>query len=457
MPPRARYWEKVSQGNIELVRLSLGNFNRGDVDGLLGDADPEIEWHDRPDLPGATVHYGAQATAEHLRSALRDSPGYRVDADELVDAGDTVVVCGHVSAHGPAGEVLAERPFFAVYAIQARRIRSVRIFGTRAEALQAAGGLGIGARLRRWFSALSKGAKLLVGAVVAAGAVASAIGAILALWPPTPEILADLTHVSVDPPSTIGEWESRYEAAETASAPSGATVSRLATHVLIQTDGETTPGATTTAPTTTGTTTTAPTTTGTTTTTGEVDEDIVEQPPLSDEQREKLNGGLQLALEDPDAAQTDVGGACEADLSQPACGLSSTVSYLLARHSDVTQLTVKEQILKLFHDLRTRPPAPEEGQPLGVVVNFNVSLTGFSGSTVDIRWSLFGPGSGNTPGDWATGQTVLEVAAEAEKDTASDEFWVPLPRETGPYSLRIGVYDEDGDRLDYEDEPDVEG
>jgi ketosteroid isomerase-like protein len=76
----------MSQENVEMVRRSIEMFNRGDLDALFRDADPEIEWHDQPELPGATVHHGAEAAAEHRG-----------------------------------------------------RICSVRIFGTRAEALEAAG------------------------------------------------------------------------------------------------------------------------------------------------------------------------------------------------------------------------------------------------------------------------------------------------------------------------------
>ena len=128
----------MSEERVELVRRSLERFNSGDLDGALQDADPDIEWHDLRELPGATVHHGREAAADHLRSVLRALPGYRVDTDELVDLGNTVVVCGRVSAHGRTSEVPVERPYFAVYAFDAGRVRRVSIFGSRAEALGAA-------------------------------------------------------------------------------------------------------------------------------------------------------------------------------------------------------------------------------------------------------------------------------------------------------------------------------
>ena len=129
----------MSQENVEIVRTTIESFNRGDFDTLFRDADPDMQWHDQPELPGATVHRGAEGAVEHLRSVQRDLPGYRLDLEELLDAGANVVVCGRIFAQGRVSEVPVDRPAYSVFEVQAGRILSVRIFGTRAEALKAAG------------------------------------------------------------------------------------------------------------------------------------------------------------------------------------------------------------------------------------------------------------------------------------------------------------------------------
>lgn len=129
----------MSQENVELVKQSIGIFNGGDVDALFRDADPEFEWHDQPELPGATVHKGADAAAEHLRSAMENLSDYRLEVEEIVDGGADVVVCGQIVAQGRTSGAPVQRPQFSAYSIRAGRIRSVRIFGTRAEAFEAAG------------------------------------------------------------------------------------------------------------------------------------------------------------------------------------------------------------------------------------------------------------------------------------------------------------------------------
>ena len=129
----------MSQENVEIVRAAIESFNRGDLDTLLREMHPEIEWHDQPELPGSTIHRGADAAVEHLRSVQRDLPGYHMHPKELLDTGAKVVVCGRISAHGRVSEVPVDRSVFVVYEIQAGRILRVRIFGTRDEALEAAG------------------------------------------------------------------------------------------------------------------------------------------------------------------------------------------------------------------------------------------------------------------------------------------------------------------------------
>ena len=408
-------------------------FNRGDLEGFLRAADPEIEWHDRPEV-GGRIYHGAQATVEHLRSALRDLPGYHVDVQDLVDAGASVVACGRVSAQGRAGEAPVDRPFFAVYAIHAGRIRSVRIFGDRVEALHAAEGLGNGGRLRAWYAALSKGAKVLVAAVVAAGAIASAIGAILALWPDPPaELGGDLSRVEIDRGITLEEF-TQHQPSETALRSSGDASPRLIANIVVQAEPEDEivpqEGAT-----------------------GAPDiGDIVLRPELSEEDNALLQEGASLAVNE---TQIEISRPCEIALGTSDCGISPTVP-LVTRDGLGDEATAEEvgtRLAALLADTQTvLRPGTDQLQPLGVAVNFNISLTGFQGETVDVRWSMY-RASGGRPLQpfWARGQRVLWLEGEADTDSGSDDFWVPVPKFKGSFFVRVSAHDEDGDRLDYED------
>jgi hypothetical protein len=309
--------------------------------------------------------------------------------------------------------------------------------------------------LRRWYDSLSTGVQWLVKVVVGAGAVAAAIGSILALWPgPDPAPHAKLTNITRDPDVSLQEWEDRHRGENNAQASTGEPM-LLAAYQLAQaeTDGLTiTEDTTTQEETTTDETMTEETTTEETTTDEDggpdTGGDIVTEPLPSPEQRARLNRGLDLAVEEPSVPELDLG-VCGEDLSDPSCGLRSTMTYLLRPQSEVTAVVVAERLAELFDGIRASdedlPP-----EPLGVTVNFDVSLTGFQGDEAEIRWSLYSArGGGAVPRDWLRNQRVLSLEAEADEDSGSGEFWAPLPSREGPYVIRFGVYDEDGDRVTY--------
>lgn len=80
----------MSQENVNIVRAVLENFNSGDLDAALPRVDPEIEWHDQPELPGAsgqalTTFVAASAHVDPSRSS---GQGDREVRKALLRAGD---------------------------------------------------------------------------------------------------------------------------------------------------------------------------------------------------------------------------------------------------------------------------------------------------------------------------------------------------------------------------------
>jgi hypothetical protein len=81
-----------------------------------------------------------------------------------------------------------------------------------------------------WFSSLSQGMKWAVGAVITAGAVASAVGSILALRPaPTAELGAAITKIWVDRNATLAEYRARSKAAAFVEGRAGSSYLAAAT------------------------------------------------------------------------------------------------------------------------------------------------------------------------------------------------------------------------------------
>jgi ketosteroid isomerase-like protein len=101
--------------------------------------DPEIEWHDQRELPGATVHHRIEEVMRHLASAEESVHYEPADLLELLDAGRCVVAVYRIHARGRASGVPVEREAVHAYALRNGMIERVEIFGSRVEALEAIG------------------------------------------------------------------------------------------------------------------------------------------------------------------------------------------------------------------------------------------------------------------------------------------------------------------------------
>jgi ketosteroid isomerase-like protein len=135
----------MSQENVELVRRAHEAFNRV---GLTSEPtyrvaaellDPEVEWHDQRELPGATVHHGIAEVMRHLASAEESVHYEPADLLEIRDAGPCVVAVYRIHARGRSSGVPVERDAAHVYRFREARIARVEIFASRTEALEAVG------------------------------------------------------------------------------------------------------------------------------------------------------------------------------------------------------------------------------------------------------------------------------------------------------------------------------
>jgi hypothetical protein len=349
-------------------------------------------------------------------------------------------------------------------------------------------------KLRSWVKDLSRGVRWLLGVIIVA-LVGAVVTAIVAGWFGPDELGAELSDVAIDRNVTLDEYAIRHENVS-ASSLGSASVIHLEVHLVAQTSpedlpqdeqpqdeqpqdeqpqdeqpqdeqpqdeqpqdeqpqdeqpqdeqqpgGEKTPD----------------------------DTGMIRGLQLSAQDRKQLNAGVDQALRnDPEA---DVGQTCGEDAVDPKCGLGPVLPIRFEEEegavsdegeegavSDdeeglVSPEAVARRLTEIFHGTRTRPVLPDRGkrQMVGVTVNFKISMTGFDDGTADIRWSLYSAKSGvPVPRDWLRFRRALSLRGEAEKDSASSEFWVPVPKATGPFFIRIGVYDEHDTRLDYADTP----
>jgi ketosteroid isomerase-like protein len=85
--------------NVELLRALLERFNEtGELD--FSAADPDVELHDRPDVPDSRVWRGVDGVRAFFEKTAESFDPIRWEPREFIAAGRHVVVRAHVVAYG---------------------------------------------------------------------------------------------------------------------------------------------------------------------------------------------------------------------------------------------------------------------------------------------------------------------------------------------------------------------
>jgi ketosteroid isomerase-like protein len=128
----------MSQENVEIVRRATENLSQSG-DPLWELLDPEIEWIiDPTGLLAGTYrgHDGVRTFLALLRESFVES---HVEIDDLIDAGDTVVVLCRAQNRGRGSDMTVEQPLAFVNQVRGRRIVRTHVYFRQAEALEAVG------------------------------------------------------------------------------------------------------------------------------------------------------------------------------------------------------------------------------------------------------------------------------------------------------------------------------
>ena len=131
----------MSQGNVEVVRAAWEAWGRGDMDAVFDTYDSAIVWdHSHagpPELSG--VYHGHDGVREFFRAWLAPFEGYYGHADELIDAGDAVLVSVRQGGRGKDSGIEVEMRVWQVYRLRGGLIVEIAPYETQAEALEAVG------------------------------------------------------------------------------------------------------------------------------------------------------------------------------------------------------------------------------------------------------------------------------------------------------------------------------
>ena len=129
----------MSAADVEVVRRIYRAWGKGAVDESRELLDPEIEWVNPPDAvePGTRRGIDDFTVALTMVSDTFDSP--KLEIEDVIDAGEQVVVIGALRGEGQSSGIAVERRQGYVWTIRDGKAVRFAWFNDPAPALEAAG------------------------------------------------------------------------------------------------------------------------------------------------------------------------------------------------------------------------------------------------------------------------------------------------------------------------------
>jgi ketosteroid isomerase-like protein len=132
----------VSRENLDAVRAMFQAFNEGDYARCFDYIDPNVEWEDPRGIPGGGVHRGHDGVSAWFGRWLAAWDDFGVDVEEMIDAGEHVVVSERLRGTGRSSGVPIDQSWTAVYALREGRIVRRTDYPDVEQALAAIGASG---------------------------------------------------------------------------------------------------------------------------------------------------------------------------------------------------------------------------------------------------------------------------------------------------------------------------
>ena len=132
----------MSQENVEAFKRGLEAGNHGDVETLLQELDPAVEWHSALHalLGGEqTVFRGHDGVREMLRDLNEAFGEVRIEISEIRDLGGRLVAIGRTRTRGKTSGVETDTPLALVTEIRNGKTVSVQAYLDPRQALEAVG------------------------------------------------------------------------------------------------------------------------------------------------------------------------------------------------------------------------------------------------------------------------------------------------------------------------------
>ena len=129
----------MSRANVEVAERLYAARNRGDVEGVLAECTPEVEWRPHLATLGGEPIRGHDAVRDYMASLRQDWEIFRHEPERFIDAGDDVVVAFlYTRAQGRDG-IDVDVPVAHVLRFSDGKCLGYESYHDRGEALRAAG------------------------------------------------------------------------------------------------------------------------------------------------------------------------------------------------------------------------------------------------------------------------------------------------------------------------------
>jgi ketosteroid isomerase-like protein len=131
----------MSEGNAELVRGVYASINRGDVEGALAPAGDDFRWDWSNSIgPARGVYEGREQAREFWSSFVEAFDTILWDPEEIIEVDESrLIVVNHIRMRGRGSGVEVDATGAQLWTITDGVPRSVKLYQSKGEALEAVG------------------------------------------------------------------------------------------------------------------------------------------------------------------------------------------------------------------------------------------------------------------------------------------------------------------------------
>lgn len=132
--------------NVDTLKKGFDAFNEGDIDTVKELFVEDVTWQgpNTQEVPGGGTTEGLEDVLKMFGEIQEEWENFQATPDEFIDAGDTVIVLGHISGkHQESGKDL-KTPFVHVWRMDDGKAKRVQALVDTAEVLEAMEGSGGG-------------------------------------------------------------------------------------------------------------------------------------------------------------------------------------------------------------------------------------------------------------------------------------------------------------------------